>query len=82
MACKVCGQWPAAADGMRAALPPGCFYYTFADGRPVLVPSACAAHATLAPATGAPLAAAALRVAAPSPYASPRPRPSARPSSS
>ena len=70
------GLWPAVINGLkyrvarRAALLPGCFYYTLANGSPALIPSACAAHATadpsaLALAPGAPLANAAAPIPAP-----------------
>jgi hypothetical protein len=53
--------WQAGCLISRALRPAGCYYYTYADGRPALIPSACAPHAaashTLAP--GAPLVAAA-----------------------
>jgi hypothetical protein len=63
--------WLTASCGARAARLPGCFYYTFADGRPALIPSACAAHAAADPSAlalapgAAPLAAAAAPVPAP-----------------
>ncbi len=54
------------SDCVRAA-PSGCYYYTFADGRPALIPSPCAAHAPADPSSlpAAPLPAAAAPAAEP-----------------
>jgi hypothetical protein len=49
----------------------GCYYYTFADGSPSLIPSACAAHAAADPSSLAPAPAAAPLAAAASPATAP-----------